>query len=370
MLPARPRHAFRLADVMADSLAALRGASGPLGLPPLRHAIVVLIDGLGARALAERAGHARTLTSGSSRETTAGAVFPSTTVAALASVTTGVLPGEHGMVGYTAYDPARDRIVNLLSGWGAGSDPEGWQSVPTLFETAVTEGVSTAAIGPSRYGGTGFSRAVLRGAAYLSAESMDQRVRRASEHARSAPRTLSYLYIPELDSAGHRHGVGSAEWVAALEAADGAVASLIGDLPLRTGVLVTADHGALNVRASAHLVLDSDSMTGVRLVAGEPRCLQLHLEPGVDASEVAAALEQRYGDVGWAVTRAEAIEEGLFGPVRPGVEHRIGDVLLGARRRVAFYTDHADRARGMVGQHGSLSPEELGVPLLRFGAAA
>ncbi|MBI5160157.1 MAG: alkaline phosphatase family protein [Micrococcales bacterium] len=355
---------------MADSLAALRGAPGPLGLPSLRHVIVVLIDGLGAAALADRAGHARTLSAGMRRETVAGAVFPSTTVAGLATLTTGVLPGEHGMVGYTAYDPRRDRIVNLLSGWGAGSEPEAWQAVPTLFERAGDDEVSTAAIGPSRYAGTGFSRAILRGAEYLSADALDQRVLRAREHAASAARTLSYLYIPELDAAGHKHGVASAEWVSALETADAGVAALVADLPRRTGVLVTADHGALDVPPSGHVMLDVGALSGVRLVAGEPRCLQLHLEPGVDPSTVASALEQRYGDVGWVVTRSEAIEADLFGPVRPGIDRRIGDVLLGARRRVAFYTDPADRARGMIGQHGSLSPEELGVPLLRFGAAA
>lgn len=370
MLPARPRLPYRLADVMTDSLAALRGDAGPLGLPRLRHVIVVLIDGLGAPALAERAGHARILAPRLERGSTAGTVFPSTTATALAALTTGALPGETGMVGYLARDPDRDRVVNLLSGWATGPHPESWQPVPTVFQSAAAEGIAVAAIGPARYAVSGFSRAVLRGAPYLSAQTVEDRMRRAREHATSALRTLSYVYLPELDAAGHKYGLAAPEWVTALEMADAVVGSLVTRLPSGVAVLVTADHGALDIPASGHLVLEADLVRRVRLVAGEPRCLQLHLEADTNASDFAAQLRARHGDVGWVLTRQEAIEADLFGPVRAGVEKRIGDVLLGARRKVAFYTRADDPARGMIGQHGSLSPEELTVPLLRFGAAA
>jgi hypothetical protein len=45
---------------------------------------------------------------------------------------------------------------------------------------------------------------------------------------------------------------------------------------------------------------------------------------------------------------------------------RIGGVLVAARKRVAFYDDRAgeDPGRGMVGQHGSLTPDERSVPVI------
>jgi hypothetical protein len=54
------------------------------------------------------------------------------------------------------------------------------------------------------------------------------------------------------------------------------------------------------------------------------------------------------------------------------VAPRIGDVLVAPRKRIAYYDgrDPQRIGRNMVGQHGSLTPEETRVPLLRFGAAA
>jgi hypothetical protein len=69
-------------------------------------------------------------------------------------------------------------------------------------------------------------------------------------------------------------------------------------------------------------------------------------------------------------TRDEAIAAGWFGPVDPEVLDRIGQVLVAARRPVAYYVDTDDRGRRMVGQHGSLTPTEVTVPLLRYGAWA
>ena len=58
--------------------------------------------------------------------------------------------------------------------------------------------------------------------------------------------------------------------------------------------------------------------------------------------------------------------------MHPDVVPRIGDILVAARKAVAYYDSRSatPKAQNMVGQHGSFSSEELGVPLLRFGAYA
>ncbi len=57
--------------------------------------------------------------------------FPSTTAASLASLGTGLAPGQHGMVGYDVLDPDQDKVVNMLGNWDAGVDPPDWQPFPT-----------------------------------------------------------------------------------------------------------------------------------------------------------------------------------------------------------------------------------------------
>ena len=164
MLPAAKTHRFSLADVLPNCLDALLGRRGRLGLAPVTHAVVLLADGLGLEALTVRRGHARTLASRLELDAHIGAGFPTTTAAAIATLTTGALPGRHGLVGYTTLDPEHDRVVNQLTGWDDRLDPATWQRMPTVFERAAESGVTSFAVGHSRFRDSGFTAAVLRGA--------------------------------------------------------------------------------------------------------------------------------------------------------------------------------------------------------------
>jgi hypothetical protein len=366
-LPAVPTHRFSLAEVLPNCLAAVRGERARWGLPPVRRAFVVLADGLGAVALEDRAGHARRMLAAATRSTI-GAGFPSTTAASIATLTTGASPGRHGVVGYRALDPATDRVVGLLGRAPDGVDPATWQRLPTLFETA--DGVACFAVGPAKHRGSPFSAAVLRGAEYVAADGVAERFAEARRVARSVDRALVYVYVPELDVVAHRTGMGSDGWVEALETLDAAVAGFADTMARDEGAVLTADHGVLDIPESAQVVVDPGLLVGVRHVAGEPRCLQLHLEPGEDPALLADLWREREAGRAWVATRDEAIAAGWFGEVDPDVRPRIGDVLVAARRPVVYYADPNDRGRAMVGQHGSLTPAETAVPLLRFGAFA
>lgn len=368
-LPSARTHRFSLADVLPSSLEALRGRRGALGLQPVTHAVVLLADGLGMTALGARSGHARTLASRLGADAPISSVFPTTTAAALATLTTGHLPGQHGLVGYSVLDAANDRVVNQLTGWDDGAMTADWQRLPTLFQTADATGLIAIAIGPARYSESGFTRAVLRGAEYRAGGSIADRLAGAQQ-ALAGPAALIYVYVPELDIASHAHGLESPNWLAALEELDAAVGHFAPGLGATHGLLVTADHGVIDVPHEAQIVVAPELLDGVRHVAGEPRCLQLHLEAGGSADEHAERWRAHEGSRAWVATRSEAIEAGWFGEVAPEVLPRIGDVLVAARKRVAYYADPDDRGRKMIGQHGSLSPDELNIPLLRFGAFA
>jgi len=368
-LPSARARRVSLADVLPNCLSALRSRRGSLNLAPVSHAVVLLADGMGLTALEARSGHARTFAPHLAADAPISSVFPSTTAAALASLATGELAGQHGLVGYSVLDADHDRVVNQLTGWDDKDMTADWQRLPTLFEEADATGLTAIAIGPARYAESGFTRAVLRGADYRAGASIADRLARAHE-ALSGPPALIYVYVPELDTASHSHGLESPNWVNALEELDAAVGRFAPSLDPTHGLLVTADHGVIDVPHSAQIVVAPELLQGVRHVAGEPRCLQLHLEPGEHAEEHAERWRDSEGSRAWIATRAEAIDAGWFGEVAPEVLPRIGDVLVAARKRVAYYADPDDRGRKMIGQHGSLSPDELTIPLLRFGAWA
>ncbi len=284
MLSATKSQRFSLADVMPSCLAAIRGQKNALGLAPIDRAVVLLVDGLGAHALKASAGHARFLAPHLTKGTTATVGFPTTTAAALASLTTGASPGEHGLVGYRVLDSARDRVFNQLTDWDDGVHPDRWQRCPTVFEAAANLSVPSFAVGVERYRNTGFTRAVLRGAEFRSAGTIEQRLAEARRILDSEHQALVYVYVPELDQAGHKHGWQSRSWSERLEELDSALNGFVSTLRAREGLVVTADHGVVDVVAHNQVIFDDTAvlMDGVRHVAGEPRCLQLHFEP--DAS--------------------------------------------------------------------------------------
>ncbi len=368
IVPAGHDRPVGLRDVLTGALSAVTAETDPLGLGPVRDVLVVVVDGLGAEALASRAGHARTLAGALNRRSRIATGCPTTTAAALTTLATGTDPGTHGIVGYSVLDPDTDRVVNQLHGFDDGGLPPGWQRSATVFTRAAATGVRAYAAGPRHYADSGFTRAVLTGAEYLGARTLEHRFDAALDAMAAPGPSIGYLYIPELDQIAHGSGWSSGEWTEALESVDAVVADASRRLGPGGAMLVTADHGILDVPPDRHVLVDEipGLLDDVRHVAGEPRMLQLHLQPGVDADAVAEFWAARLGRVADVRSREAAIAAGWFGVVDPAVAPRIGDVLVAARSRAAFYDGRTGTGRGMIGQHGAWTDAERIVPLLRF----
>ncbi|WP_028278424.1 alkaline phosphatase family protein [Arthrobacter sp. H5] len=372
-LPAPPAYGrASIGDLFTSSAAALGldGFTNPLQLPAARRICVVLVDGLGASLLRQRAGHAPFLRQRMDSSRTIGSVFPSTTAAALASLGTGLPPGSHGLVGYDVLDPEQGKVVNMLGGWDSGVDPLRWQPHPTVFERVAGE-IPVVTISLPRFEESGLTRAALRGGRYVSAGTPQARVRAACEELVGAESMLAYLYLNELDKTGHRSGCQSADWVDRLEDLDAQMRTLASRVPPDTLLLLSADHGMVDV-APEHRYDYSASpalINGVAHTAGEPRMVHLYFEPDLDEAGRLAVLHswrQAHGGQAWIITRQEAIGAGLFGEVDATVGPRIGDLLIAAREPVAFYDTRrvSPSALEVVGQHGSMTRAEREVPLL------
>lgn len=339
-------------------------------LAALQSFVLIVVDGLGHANLRARKGHAPTLSSLPQRRIET--VAPSTTGAALTTITTGRLPGEHGLVGYRIRHP-RLGLVTTLSEWDHIPDRRSWQLAEPLFPLARKLGARTITIGRPAHAHGGLTEAILSGAEYLAGQRIDDRFALASQALRTGDPTVMYLYVDELDRAAHEYGWESQEWVRRLEQFDSALDGFLRTLPGNVGVAITADHGIVDVAPTQHVLLDSapELLEGVALVGGEPRFRSLYLDPAIDPATVrdrwAAAEQER----AWVFTRDDAIAAGLFGPMSEGVAERLGDVMIAARKRVAYTlsTDDAG-AHAMIGQHGSFSDEERGVPLALGGTLA
>ncbi|MDI3213337.1 nucleotide pyrophosphatase/phosphodiesterase family protein [Arthrobacter sp. AL12] len=381
-LPAAPAFGERSIAEVLTSAAASVGVSGfdnRLNLPAAKRICVVLADGLGRNLLKQKSAHTpflrAVMQSGQGQvPVSLDSAFPSTTAASLASFGTGLAAGQHGMVGYDVLDPDQDRVVNMLGGWDAGVDPERWQPFPTVFQRAA-EHVEVTTVSLPQFSDSAMTRAALRGGSYVTATTSHARTAAAAETMAGSGRSLMYFYVNELDKAGHRHGCQSPQWEHQLEELDATVKRLSATLPAGTTILLTADHGMLDVPESQRIDYAADPalVAGVRHTAGEPRMVHLYLEESDGDSGRARVLEAwraRFGDRIWAFTREDAIAAGLFGAVRAEVGPRIGDVMIAARDALAFYDTRRVRptALEVVGQHGSLTKAEREVPLVCFQA--
>ena len=371
-----------LADVLPGVAAALdvpvqRGdlPADPLGLTSAlggaRRVAVLLVDGLGADLLRAHPDLAPTLAALASPVGDLQAPCPSTTPVSLATLATGLPPGSHGILGFVTAVPGEDRTLNHVQ-WADDPDPDTWQARRTVFEQADDAGVAVTAVGPYVYAGSGLTRAVYRGAAYPGAVGHGDLAAQIVDALEAAPRSLVYGYLAELDLTGHVRGIDSAAWRAQLALIDRVVEQVVDGLPDDAALLVTADHGMLDVPADTRLDLDDrpDLADGVRLLAGEPRARYVHTEPGA-AADVLARWREELGSRAWVAGREEAVASGIFGPVDEGLAARIGDVVALARGTWALTASRRDPGPSrLAAYHGSLTQTELAIPLLAARGSA
>ena len=290
--------------------------------------------------------------------------FPSTTATSLSTLGTGVLPGVHGMLGYTVRVPRSDnRLLNALK-WDERVDPVMWQKVPTLFERAVSAGVSVTHVAAKRYEGSGFTQAALRGAKYVGANGVDEMATAVSAALKPQP-SFVYTYLNTLDSAGHSDGVGSDKWLTALQQVSEFITKVKQLAPAGTRIWVTSDHGMVNSTEQVILGQDNNLLENVTLIGGEPRARHIYIKEGA-ASETIAQWQEFFGNKAKVLSKESAIKDGLFGPVVTEDSHdRLGDLIAIANNDLILVDPARVREESsMVGHHGGVTDIEVEIPLL------
>ncbi len=357
-----------------SALGSITGKENRLGLPRVRSACVILVDGLGAANIRYRAGHANFLAAQLASDGTIMAGFPSTTVTSLVSFSTGLKAGQHAMVGYQVHDRKNRSNVNLLTGIGSAAEALSWQSQKTVSEMANENSVDCYFIGPAEYENSGFTNATMRGAKYVAAKTIDDRVATAKRILSDKAPALVYLYVPELDQRAHAYGSKSRQWVEKLEDLDLAVRKLTTALPTNVGVLLTADHGIVDVAHERQVYLDELNIDGLVAVGGDPRVLFLYLDNQhtdiANAKACIQSIQEFVGKRAFVVSREDLLALGWYGQVNDEARERMPDIFVIAHGETALYHREFAKPKSlqMIGQHGAISDDELFVPLLRFGA--
>jgi len=364
-----PAYGDRSLGDLLPAVAAALGVDAGLGptslvLPEAQRYVVFLIDGLGYELLRDHPEEAPFLHSLLDTHPPATAGVPSTTATSLTSLGTALGPGTHGVVGYTSRIPGTERLLNALH-WDHGVDPREWQPHPTAFERLAAAGVHTTAVNRRSFESSGLTDVSQRGADFLGADKVGERLAAVLEAASGAP-SLTYMYDGDLDWTGHAYGVRSMQWEQELSMIDAAAEHLRETLPGDVRIVVVADHGMVD--SPQHRRIDMSDHPGLRdgvfLVGGEARFRQLYCRSGA-VDDVAAAWTEMLGEQAEVLTRDEATARGWFGELAPLVRPRIGDVLVACREDYAVLDSASFPVEGrLVGMHGSLTAAEMLIPVL------
>ena len=357
---------------LGDVVPAVGAALGvPVGTAPsglvLPHApsyVVFLVDGLGDQLLRRYAHAAPYLSALQDGQQPGTAGVPSTTATSLTSLGTGLTPGTHGLVGFTARVPGTDQLLNHLF-WDQDVDPLEWQPHPTAFSRLKAAGVTVTVVNKRAFDGSGLTVSAHRGASFVGADKVGERIAGAVTASRERP-SLTYLYDGDLDWTGHKWGVASSQWLMQLSMVDAEAEQLREALPAEVRLLVVADHGMIDSPAEDRTDVDEhlELRDGLALLGGEARFRHLYCRNGA-VDDLAATWTEHLGDRAEVLTREAAIGRGWFGPVSPAVLPRLGDVIVACRNDHAVVsTTDFPYENLLVGLHGSLTPDEMLIPLL------
>lgn len=329
----------------------------PQGIEGADQIVLLVLDGLGWQQMQERRSLLRGLTLMESAAITT--VAPTTTATALTSISTGLPPGEHGVIGYRM-SVDRD-ILNVLRWTTAKGDAREVIPPESIQSEVAFGGQRPPVVVRAEFRDTGFTRAHLGGCRHVPYR-MPSTMLAEITHQLAQGEPFVYAYYDGIDKVAHEYGLGE-HYDAELVAVDRLVADILGSLPRNAAVVITADHGQVDVGANI-IHLHPEVAAQVSFQSGEGRFRWLHARPG-RIPQLVEACRAHHADTGWVYEREETVEEGWWGPhVTDAAHQRLGDVALVAREAVSYHDEADSGPFELIGRHGSLTAAEMYVPLL------
>ncbi|MFW6293791.1 MAG: alkaline phosphatase family protein [Spirochaetota bacterium] len=337
------------------------------------HYLFVLVDGLGLSLRDRFPRHGFFETSFARPLNSA---FPSTTAVALTSLATGAWPAEHGITGWFTYFPEHRRVIAPLLFRERATDLSGEEIglemndlvaerpvLGSFFRTVAS--VLPREISTGEY--ASWSRAGTPIVPYRSFAHAERILRRL--YRRAAGPTYTYLYLLTVDKLGHTHGVSSDEVAAEIVRIDRLLTRIREGIPHSVRMIVTADHGLVDVVAERHHQLRDGDRLAHHLVAGqtgEAAAPVFHVKPGADEGFLEAFAAHPSSDSFSLFRSSELARRGLFGPapLSDATEAHLGDYVgIATHPAILDYVPNGGKPVPHIGVHGGLRPGEMQIPL-------
>lgn len=282
------------------------------------------------------------------------AVYPSTTTNATSSIETGLSPKEHAWLGWTLYfkeiDKPVDIFINRSDGEIAADYHVANRYIPRefIFDKITAAGVAEACC-VSPFGD-------------VRVDTLDRLFETALALARDDKTRYIYTYWGEPDHTMHEKGCRHDDVTALVRDLNARVERFYNDLPAGTLLMLTADHGLVDLRH--HYVEDCPELLDmlVRLPSVEARAASFFVRPE-RLNDFPAAFRAAFGENFLLIPREEFIRDFLGGGrERDKLRDFVGDYMA-----LSTDLDCVDGRRGdheLVGVHAGLTEPEMRVPLI------
>ena len=327
----------------------------PAPVQDARSVVLLVLDGLGWDALDAKQGRLPNLSALAGGPVPT--VVPSTTSAALTSLTTGLAPAQHGVVGFRLR--LEQGVLNVLSWQGEHRhkpEARAVQRHPPFLQRDVP------VVTKSEFRNSGFSEVHLGGARFYGWGAPSSLVEHCRQLTEAGERFV-YAYYPGVDTVAHAHGLHDGFYDAEVVAADRLVGDVLDALSDSCALVVTADHGQVHLEPDGWLPLGRTGAL-VDACSGDGRFRYLHARRGA-ANELLDEARAEHGADAWVLSRSELFDAGWLGPdPSPATRSRVGDVVLAARTDVAFVDPALEREARLRSAHGSLTAAEMLVPVV------
>ena len=300
-------------------------------------------------------------------------VFPSTTSSVFTSLATASSPNRHSIIGWDMYLEEIDAVSTILRFerrqdgeplGNLGVREEQAYPVPSLVGKIDGQMVSTV---PQGIANTPYSDYWCgRNAEYVTYEGLPDGIDAAISRARNASdRSLTHLYVIDVDYAAHEFGTDAPQTIQALDRTDAMIERLATQLPANARMVLTADHGQLN--GPFHDILPTDSLVDHLLYEpwGDAREMHFAVKPGSEG-DFETDFRKRFGQVAFLLTVDEVEELELLGPgqIHDAARKRLGTHLAISRGADAFMYHARPNSMKFIGSHSGLTPDEMLVPLV------
>ncbi|MBS0630010.1 MAG: alkaline phosphatase family protein [Verrucomicrobia bacterium] len=313
-------------------------------------------------------------------------LFPSTTAAHVTCINTGLLPVQTGIYEWFIYEPKLNDIIAPLPFSYAGDrkpgtlplDPKDLFPRETLYHRLAERGVTCSAFQSQTVANSPYSQSVLNGATVYGYKKSSQAFEMILSTLQKG-KTYSFFYFGDIDAIGHRKGIHSTEFAKTVEKIWAEIDNFIQKLPPKSALLITADHGMVEVDPNQTYYLNKKIPNIAKYLqfgqrdkplapAGSCRDFFLHALPESlpELKEILGLFLKEKGEI---YETEKLLEAGLFGKIMPTANFlsRVGNLVILPYRGEAVWWYEKDRfQQNFYGAHGGLTRGEMEIPFLFY----